>query len=76
MRKRELQEIELQKMGEIISEATRIMELFAQKAWELARKICRFVECLALQYLNRRVLWLGLHHRKKKIRKKNMNRIM
>lgn len=39
-------------------------------------RISKFSEAICSEYPNRRVVWLAFNHRKARIRKKNMNRII
>lgn len=66
----EMKALEVQKaLAQIIDVITPLIK-------ELCNRISKFSEAICSEYPNRRVVWLAFNHRKARIRKKNMNRII
>jgi len=65
----------MQKLGSALKEA---VEQICETIWGLSKSIVGCVDnCLKMMsYPNRRVIHLALYHRRKRIRKKNLKRIM
>lgn len=53
-----------------------IIDVITPLIKELFNRISKFSEAICSVYPNRRIVWLAFNHRKARIRKKNMNRII